>query len=130
MTLVIDTNVVLRGVTTSDGFRRLGHAELVAPPLMWSEARSTLHVAVWRGVLEAEEARAAYLALDSGPVLERRHPRLGDVAWEIADELGWAKTYDAEYLALASLLGAPIVTLDRRMARAAGQLSIPTHALS
>ena len=33
------------------------------------------------------------------------HPELGLEAWRIADELGWARTYGAEYVALGSLLG-------------------------
>lgn len=28
-----------------------------------------------------------------------------DEAWRIAQQFGWAKTYDAEYLALAKILG-------------------------
>jgi hypothetical protein len=43
-------------------------------------------------------------------------------AWEIADELGWAETYAAEYIALTQLQGDAFVTLDRRLARAAQRL--------
>lgn len=114
-----------RRQTGSVGGRR--GASSAAVPVVG--VRSALHVAVWRGVLGDEDAKSANAALDSGPVQERRHPRLGPVAWEIADELGWAKTYDAEYLALASLLAAPIVTLDRRVARAADELSIARHTI-
>jgi predicted nucleic acid-binding protein len=39
---------------------------------------------------------------------------LAGEAWRIADELGWAKTYDANYVALARLLGCKLVTLDAR----------------
>lgn len=130
MRFVVDANVAFEAVAAADGFRRLGDAELIAPPLLWSEVRSALHVAVWRGVLGDEEAKAAHAALHSGSVRERRHRGLGRVAWEIADQLGWAKTYDAEYLALASLLAVPIVTLDRRVARAASELSIRTHTFA
>jgi hypothetical protein len=48
--------------------------------------------------------------------------RAGDLAWRIADELGWAKTYDAEYLALAGVLGCRLVTLDLRLRRGAERL--------
>jgi predicted nucleic acid-binding protein len=49
-------------------------------------------------------------------------PELADEAWRIADELGWAKTYDAEYLALASLLDCRLVTVDGRLRRGADRL--------
>jgi predicted nucleic acid-binding protein len=50
--------------------------------------------------------------------------QLGAEAWRIADELGWAKTYDAEYLALALLLGCRVVTVDGRLRRGADRLGI------
>ena len=39
-------------------------------------------------------------------------------AWELADELGWADTYIAEYLALTQLQADAFVTPDERLARA------------
>jgi predicted nucleic acid-binding protein len=38
-------------------------------------------------------------------------------AWELADRLGWASTYDAEYVALAQLQADAFVTLDAELAR-------------
>jgi predicted nucleic acid-binding protein len=38
--------------------------------------------------------------------------------------MGWAKTYDAEYVALARLLGARVVTLDARLRRGADRLGL------
>ncbi|TMM12296.1 MAG: type II toxin-antitoxin system VapC family toxin [Actinobacteria bacterium] len=46
------------------------------------------------------------------------------MAWQLADELGWAKTYDAEYLALASLLRCQLVTIDARLHRGAARLGL------
>lgn len=60
--------------------------------------------------------------LTAAPVRKRDHRRLLSEAWRIADELGWAKTYDAEYVALASLLDARLVTLDGRLRRGAERL--------
>ncbi len=55
-------------------------------------------------------------------VTSRSHPRLADESWRIADELGWAKTCGAEYVALASLLGCRLVTVDGRLRRGADRL--------
>jgi predicted nucleic acid-binding protein len=43
-------------------------------------------------------------------------------AWVVADELGWARTYDAEYVALARSLECRLVTLDERLRRGAGRV--------
>ncbi|MGH9115142.1 MAG: hypothetical protein ACRDWW_04860 [Acidimicrobiales bacterium] len=43
-------------------------------------------------------------------------------AWRLAEELGWAKTYGAEYVALARLLRCRLVTLDRRLRRGTERL--------
>jgi hypothetical protein len=41
---------------------------------------------------------------------------------KVANELGWAKTYDANYVALARLLKCRLVTLDARMRRGTARL--------
>jgi predicted nucleic acid-binding protein len=47
---------------------------------------------------------------------------LGDLvlrrrAWDLADRLGWASTYDAEYVALTQLQADAFITLDEDLAR-------------
>lgn len=42
--------------------------------------------------------------------------------WDIASELGWAKTYDAECVALARDLEYTLVTLDERLKRGTGRI--------
>jgi predicted nucleic acid-binding protein len=37
-------------------------------------------------------------------------------AWKLADQLGWASTYDAEYVALTKLQADAFVTLDAELA--------------
>lgn len=120
--LVLDANVVIPACTVEAGFRPFGRERLVAPPFMWAEARSSLHEAVWRGELDPDEGRRALRRLQRGPVKAEAHPELGEEAWRLADELGFAKTYDAEYLALAKLLGCRLVTLDARLRRATDRL--------
>lgn len=96
--------------------------QLCAPPLMWSEAYAALHERAWRRELDAEEARQARSRLARVDVKSKVHARLAEEAWRLADELGWAKTYDAEYVALASLLDCNLVTVDRRLRRGADRL--------
>lgn len=119
--LVVDASVVLAASTAPDGFRVFGD-DLIAPPLLWSEVLSVLHEAVWRGDISGMLADRSLEAFTRSAVRERRHRRLGPTAWRIADELGLAKTYDAEYLALAELSGCRLVTLDRRLRRGADRL--------
>ena len=38
-------------------------------------------------------------------------------AWDLAERLGWAETYDAEYIALTQLQADAFVTLDAELAR-------------
>ena len=40
-------------------------------------------------------------------------------AWKLADEHGWASTFDAEYLALTELQGDALITLDDELIRKA-----------
>ena len=47
---------------------------------------------------------------------------LQSVAWDVADQLGWPDTYDAEYVALTRLRADALVTLDDRLAQAAKRL--------
>jgi len=55
--------------------------------------------------------------------VRRRDPKaLRRTAWTIAEELGWAKTWDAEYLALVRSTGTRVVTLDARLRRGAARL--------
>jgi predicted nucleic acid-binding protein len=122
--LVLDASLVVEWCVAS-GEKELAELlpdELCSPPLMWSEAHAALHERAWRRELDTEQATQARSRLAGVGVSVRTHPRLADEAWRIADELGWAKTYDAEYVALASLLGCRLVTVDGRLRRGADRL--------
>jgi hypothetical protein len=49
--LVIDANIALEACGEEDGFRALAE-DLAGPPLMWSEARANLHLALIRQRLD------------------------------------------------------------------------------
>jgi predicted nucleic acid-binding protein len=120
--LVIDASVAAAAAANPVGFERFRRFELVAPPLMWIEAVSTLHAMLWRGELRREQAEPVLGRVLSAPVRRREPDGLAREAWKVADELGWAKTYDANYVALARLLGCRLVTLDARMRRGTARL--------
>ncbi len=129
-TFVVDANVVFEMVNAPGATDRIADDEAIAPPLMWPEVRSALHVGRWRGLLSEEDASVALGLLESGRFRERRHRKLGKEAWRVADFLGWTKTYDAEYLALAALLDVPIATFDQRVAGAAERVGVALHAVA
>jgi len=112
---VVDCGVVLQ--LASEGIEVPAEHELLAPTLLRSQTLSALHEAVERGELAADVARERLA--DIGRMRIRL---LGDAvlrrnAWEVADRLGWASTYDAEYVALTKLQADALVTLDAGLAR-------------
>jgi predicted nucleic acid-binding protein len=120
--LVIDASIALSAALTRDGFDRISHLDLVAPPLMWSEVLSTLRDHAWRREISADQASASRDALLSAPIRRRFPRRMYAEAWRVAEELGWAKTYDAEYVALARLFACRLLTRDERLWRGASRI--------
>ena len=98
----------------------LDRHECLAPPLMWSESVSALNEAAYRGQLPSSELEPALERLERLPITPaggRPDDRRAAVA--IARSLGWASTYDAEYLALARSLGCAMLSTDVRLIRGA-----------
>jgi predicted nucleic acid-binding protein len=119
--LVIDANVAVAACARPNGFESLGD-ELAGPPLLWSEARSTLHLQAAKGSIDGNRARRLHERLIAAPIARLDPPELGSKAWRLADEFGWGRTYDAEYVALAMLLDCRLVTLDARLRRGVNRL--------
>ena len=112
---VVDTSAVLH--LASEGIEVASAHKLLAPTLLRSQTLSALHEAVERGEVTADVARdrltyirGMKIRLLGDAVLQRR-------AWELADELGWASTYDAEYVALTQLQADAFVTMNAKLAR-------------
>jgi predicted nucleic acid-binding protein len=122
LTLVLDASVGVASSLRADGFEWFEDERLVAPSLFWSEAASALHELLWRREIAVPTAGEARIRLRDAPVEARDDAEIRDRAWELAEELGWAKTYDAEYVALGQLLECRVVTLDARLRRACDRL--------
>ena len=114
---IVDSSAVLR--LAAEGFEDPGEHELLAPTLIRSQVLSTLHEAVHRGELAAEVATDRLARVARIPMRLLGDAVLRKVAWKLADEHGWASTYDAEYLALTKLQGDALITLDDGLARKA-----------
>jgi predicted nucleic acid-binding protein len=120
--LVVDASVVITACLTAAGLEPIAGQDLVAPHLMWSEASSVLHELLWRREISGELATIALDRLTSASVSPRHPKGLVAEAWRIADGLGWAKTYDAEYLALARILKCRLLTTDSKLKSAGANI--------
>jgi predicted nucleic acid-binding protein len=123
---VVDTSTVLH--LAGEGLEVSSDHELLAPTLLRSQTLSALHEAVHRGELPAD------VALDRLERIWRIKIRLlGDAvlrrrAWEVAERVGWADTYTAEYIALTQLQADAFMTQDAKLARSVEGI-VPTVSI-
>jgi predicted nucleic acid-binding protein len=114
---VVDSGAALRlaetGATVPDVH------ELLAPTLLRSQVLSAMHEAVHRGEVPPDEARRRVAAVGRLRIRLLGDAVLRGTAWQVADRLGWASTYAAEYVALTRLQADAFVTLDADLARLA-----------
>ena len=124
MTLVIDASAALYLLASERGLEPFARFDLVAPALLWSEVTSVLNEMRWRGELSPALAQTAFDRLLASPIDRHADDGLYRDAREVAKTLGWAKTYDAEYVALARALEVDLMSRDERLRRGAAR-SIP-----
>jgi predicted nucleic acid-binding protein len=112
---VVDASAVLH--LASAGAEVPRAHKLLAPTLLRSQTLSALHEAVQRGEVPADVARDRLTRVGRMPIRLLGDGVLRRRAWEIADQLGWASTYNAEYIALTQLQADAFITLDADLAR-------------
>ena len=117
---VVDAGAVLH--LASEGVEVAGEHELLAPTLLRSQTLSALHEAVHRGEIPAAVARDRLKRIGRMPIRLLGDAVLRRRAWELADRLGWASTYDAEYIALTQLQADVFITMDAELARSVAEI--------
>ena len=122
MTLVVDASAVVAALTDGGDDGEWARAAvrshaLVAPSHMFVEASNVLRRLVLAGSLTADLAALAHEDLMQLSVTVVGFEVLARRVWALHPNL---TAYDAAYVALAEELGAPLLTLDARLARAPG----------
>ena len=112
---VVDCRAVLH--LASEGLEVRAEHELLAPTLLRSQTLSALHEAAHRGEIPPDDALDRLTRIWAMPIRLLGDAVLRRRAWAVAEQLGWADTYDAEYVALTQLQGDAFVTLDAELAR-------------
>ena len=122
MTLVVDASVLVAAAVDSGAegqwAERLVVSErLSAPGLVQVEATNILRRLELAGKIEAAAATAAQGDLMQLDLNLYPFEPFAERVWELRANV---TSYDAWYVALAEVLGAPLATLDRKLARASG----------
>jgi predicted nucleic acid-binding protein len=112
---VVDAGVVLH--LARQGIEVSPEHELLAPALIRSQTLSAMHEAVQRGEIESGVAQRLLARVGRMKIRMLGDAVLRRTAWKYADQLGWASTYDAEYVALTKLQADALVTLDEDLVR-------------
>ena len=112
---VVDASAVLH--LAKAGIEVPAKHKLLAPTLLRSQTLSALHEAVQRGEISADVARDHLARIGRMPIRLLGDGVLRRRAWDLANQLGWASTYNAEYVALTQLQADALVTLDADLAR-------------
>lgn len=120
--LVVDASVLAvaladDGPDGADARARLRGETLAAPELADLEVASVLRRQNREGRLDERRALLALADLAALPMQRAPHAALLSRCWELRGNL---TVHDAAYVALAEVLGCPLLTGDKRLARSPG----------
>lgn len=120
--LVVDASIVVAALIDDSDTGRwaddlLVSTPLIAPHLLGVEVASTLRRAQLAGRISADVASLAHADLVDLRVEHLPYELTATRSWELRSTV---TSYDAWYVAVAELLGAPLATLDARLVSAPG----------
>ena len=120
--IVVDAGVVFTLVAGAEAAARdlalrVDNEQMLAPQLVDLEVVSVLRRLVLRRDFPPSLAAASVRHLGELDITRVAHAPLLERCWELSDNL---TPYDAAYVALAELVGAPLLTTDQRLVGASG----------
>jgi len=122
VTVVIDASVTVAALIDGGPIGRwadalLAEDDVAAPHLVLVESANALRRAAIAGDITGEVASLAHADLLRVRIALVDYEPFAGRVWELRATV---TSYDAWYVAVAERIGAPLATLDRRLARAAG----------
>ena len=120
--IVVDAGVVFTLVAGAEAAARdvalrVDNDQMLAPQLVDLEVVSVLRRLVLQRDFPPSLAAASVRHLAELDITRVAHAPLLERCWELRDNL---TPYDAAYVALAEMVGAPLLTTDRRLGGASG----------
>lgn len=116
--IVLDASAFVDGVVGDRAvIERLVDEDVHVPHLLDLEVASALRRLVAAREIEEPQAVEALATLEAADIHRHPHIPLLRLIWDLRDEM---TPYDAAYVALATVLQAPLVTTDRKLAAAPG----------
>lgn len=123
--IVVDASAVIEVILDTPAAEAVGaklgesHGSLHAPHLLDVEVAHVLRRFTAAGAMDDRRGRGALADLADLPISRHPHDFLLPRVWALRHNMS---AYDAVYVALAEVLGATLLTRDRRLAATAGEL--------
>jgi predicted nucleic acid-binding protein len=132
----VDASVVLAWLLeenyalVNDFWRSLTATDtIIAAQLLKPECASVIHESVSNRRISRDQAVTSILRLTALPVETNLDPVQFVRARELAERFRLGKAYDTQYLAVAELTGAELLTIDGGMRQRAVELKLPHRLL-